>query len=154
MRVAIRIAGDDDVDVLAGLRREWNAENAGSPVEDTGFEAAFVEWWTQERSTRTFFVVELDGRAVGMANVKRYDRMPAAGQPSGTCWGYVGNVFVSARHRNGGLGRALMEELIAWSAGARMDHLRLAPSPLSQSFYARLGFLPGAVVQLDPPLRE
>ena len=29
--------------------------------------------------------------------------------------------------------------------------LRLAPSPRSQSFYERLGFVPGAVVELDPP---
>jgi GNAT superfamily N-acetyltransferase len=148
--ISIRVAGDDDVEVLAGLRRVWNEENAGGPVDDAAFEAAFAQWWAAEHQSRTFFLVEVDGLPVGMANVKHYDRMPAAGRTSGMQWGYVGNVFVLAEHRNAGLGQALMEELIAWAGQMGLDHLRLAPSPLSTSFYARLGFRPGAVVQLDP----
>jgi GNAT superfamily N-acetyltransferase len=147
---AIRLAGDDDVRVLAGLRRAWNEENAGGPIDDAEFDVLFDEWWAAERLSRTFFLVEVDGTPVGMANVKRYSRMPTAGAPSGT-WGYVGNVFVRVEHRNAGVGHALMTELIAWAARMRLDHLRLAPSPLSRSFYARLGFQPGAVVELDPP---
>jgi GNAT superfamily N-acetyltransferase len=149
--VEIRVAGEDDVGRLAGLRQAWNEEQAGGPIEDPGFDAAFGRWWAAERSSRTFFLVEVDGRPVGMANVKRYDRMPVAGTASGGWWGYVGNVFVLAEHRGAGLGRALMDELIAWAGRAGMDHLRLAPSPLSASLYARLGFVSGAVVQLDPP---
>jgi GNAT superfamily N-acetyltransferase len=60
-------------------------------------------------------------------------------------------VFVLPEHRNTGIGRALMVELIVWATEMRMDHLRLAPSPRSGSFYERLGFEPGAVVELDPP---
>jgi GNAT superfamily N-acetyltransferase len=150
--ISIRIAGDDDVGVLAGLRRAWNEETAGGAIDDAGFEAAFDEWCVAERSSRTFFLVEVDGRPVGMANVKHYRRMPVAGRPTGGSWGYVGNVFVLAEHRNAGVGRALMDELIEWAGQMRMEHLRLAPSPLSTSFYARLGFVPGAVVELDPPL--
>jgi GNAT superfamily N-acetyltransferase len=148
--ICVRVAGDDDVGVLASLRRSWNEENLGGPVDDPNFEAAFREWLVAERSTRTFFVVEVDGAAVGMANVKRYDRMPVPGSRAG-CWGYVGNVFVLADHRSAGIGRALMDEVVAWASEAGLAHLRLAPSPLSESFYARLGFVPGAVVELDPP---
>ena len=151
MSVSIRTAEEDDVDVLAELRRAWNEENAGGPVEDAAFAAEFRDWWVAERTSRTFFLAELHGRAIGMANVKRYRRMPVAGRPSGGWWGYVGNVFVLAEHRNSGIGRALMDELIVWAGRERMEHLRLAPSPLSKPFYARLGFVPGAVVELDPP---
>jgi GNAT superfamily N-acetyltransferase len=149
--VLIRLAGDDDVPVLAALRRAWSEENAGGPIDDPEFEAAFDEWWRAERLTRTFFLVELDGTPVGMGNVKHYNRMPAAGRPRDEAWGYVGNIFVLAAHRNAGVGRELMTELIAWATRMGLDHLRLAPSPLSTSFYERLGFEPGAVVQLDPP---
>jgi GNAT superfamily N-acetyltransferase len=85
-----------------------------------------------------------------MANVKRYDRMPVAGRPTGGWWGYVGNVFVLQDYRNTGVGRVLMDGLIRWSFDAGAEHLRLAPSPRSKSFYERLGFEPGAVVQRDP----
>jgi GNAT superfamily N-acetyltransferase len=149
--ISVRRCNDDDVDVVAGLRRAWNEENAGAVIEDDGFHVAFAAWWELERHSRTFFVVEVDDLAVGMANVKRYDRRPMAGRSSSGWWGYVGNVFVLADHRNSGVGRALMDELIAWPCAAGAEHLRLAPSPLSVPFYDRLGFTPGAVVERDPP---
>jgi hypothetical protein len=49
-----------------------------------------------------------------------------------------------------GVGRVVMDGLIRWSFDAGAEHLRLAPSPRSKSFYERLGFEPGAVVQRDP----
>lgn len=151
-RVSVRTAGEADLPTLAALRRTWSEENAGGPVDDDGFEAAFAEWWTAERASRTFFVVEVDGVPVGMANVKRYDRMPTTGRPNAGCWGYVGNVFVLPTFRDAGVGEVLMSELAAWAAGAGMEHLRLAPSPRSGPFYERLGFRPGAVVEFDPPI--
>lgn len=152
--MSVRVAGRDDVGVLAGLRRTWNEEHIGGPADAPEFEGAFRAWWDAERPTRTFFLVEVDGAVVGMANVKRYDRMPVAGGANGLRWGYVGNVFVRAEYRNAGIGRVLMDELIAWATEADLDHLRLAPSPESRSFYARLGFVPGAVVELDPPRHQ
>ena len=150
MGISIRVAEADDVGVLASLRRTWNEEHLGGPIDAPDFDAAFSTWWEAERSSRTFFLVQAGGAAVGMANVKRYDRMPMAGGPSAGCWGYVGNVFVLAELRNAGIGQALMNEILAWAGRAGLAHLRLAPSPLSTSFYARLGFVPGAVVELDP----
>jgi len=151
MGVTVRVAEDADLPLLAALRRAWNEENAGGAIDDDGFEAAFASWCESEASTRTFFLVEVDGAPIGMANIKRYIRMPVAGRPSGGWWGYVGNVFVLESHRNAGVGAALMDGLIEWAWAAGMAHLRLAPSPLSTTFYARLGFVPGAVVELDPP---
>lgn len=147
----VRVADAEDLPVLAGLRRAWNEETAGGPVDDPGFEARLRAWVEAERSTRTFFVVEVDGTPVGMANVKRYDRMPVAGRERSGRWGYVGNVFVLATHRNQGLGEVLMDAIVEWASQHRLVHLRLAPSPLSKSFYERVGFVPGAVVELDPP---
>jgi len=146
----VRVAGEHDVGLLAELRRRWNEERYDEPIDDPGFEAEFHAWWDAERDTRTFFIVELDGAAVGMANVKRYTRMPAAGQRRAGAWGYVGNVFVLPEHRNAGVGQVLMEHLTSWAGDLGLAHLRLAPSPRSVSFYERLGFLPGAVVELDP----
>jgi GNAT superfamily N-acetyltransferase len=151
MRTAVRVAEESDVSTLAHLRRAWMEENAGGPIDDPDFERAFAEWWATERDTRTFFLLEADGLAVGMANVKRYVRMPATGQPSAGQWGYVGNVFVLEARRDAGLGHVLMDEVLAWAGREGLVHLRLAPSPRSVPFYARLGYQPGAVVELDPP---
>jgi GNAT superfamily N-acetyltransferase len=150
--LTVRVAEDADVTTLAAVRRAWNEGNAGVAIDDSAeFEATFAKWWAAERSTRTFFIVEVAGVPVGMANVKRYDRMPVAGRANGGWWGYVGNVFVLEAHRNAGVGKFLMDQIVAWAGPAGMEHLRLAPSPLAKSFYSRLGFVPGAVVELDPP---
>ena len=151
MGISARTAGGADLETIIGLRRAWNEENAGGQIVDDAFGVVFTSWWEAERASRTFFLVEVDGVAAGMANVKRYDRMPVAGRPGAGCWGYVGNVFVLPGFRDGGVGRILMEELISWSTGAGMEHLRLAPSVRSWPFYERLGFRAGTVVEFDPP---
>ena len=150
MGVSVTVAVDGDLGVLTRLRRAWTEENAGAPIDDAGFDAAFAAWCDAERATRTFFLVEIDGVAVGMANVKRYQRMPVPGRASG-CWGYVGNVFVLREHRDRGVGAALMQALAEWAWSAGMEHLRLAPSPRSVPFYDRLGYAAGSVIELDPP---
>jgi GNAT superfamily N-acetyltransferase len=151
VRVAIRIAEQADVELLAALRRRWNEERPGPAIHDPDFDERFRAWWEAERATRTFFLAEVGGQGVGMANVKRYDRMPAAGMTSAGQWGYVGNVFVLPEQRGARIGQALMEHIVAWAGDHRLQHLRLAPSERSIPFYARLGFVPGAVVELDPP---
>jgi GNAT superfamily N-acetyltransferase len=147
--VSVRVAGAEDLGALTRLRRTWTEENSGAPINDDTFDAAFRAWWEAERATRTFFVVDLDEVAIAMANVKRYDRMPVPGRSSGH-WGYVGNVFVVPEHRNHGVGAALMHALEEWAWSAGMAHLRLAPAPLSATFYVRLGYVAGSVVELDP----
>ena len=151
MSVAVRIAGNGDVGLLAELRRRWNEERPGAPIDDPDFEARFHGWWDAERATRTFFLAELEEQPVGMANVKHYTRMPAAGMASAGQWGYVGNVFVLPERRNARIGQALMEHIVEWAGARGFEHLRLAPSARSIPFYERLGFVPGAVVELDPP---
>ena len=150
MSVVIRVAGDGDVPTLVALRRSWNEEDAGGAVDDPDFEARLRSWLAAEGDTRTYFLVEVDGEPIGMANVKRYVRMPAVGRPDAGHWGYVGNVFVRADRRDAGVGRALMETLIEWCRAHGYERLRLAPSERARPFYTRLGFVPGQVIQLDP----
>lgn len=150
MGATVHVAGESDTYTLVALRRSWNEEDAGAPVDDTEFSSRFRSWLATEGDTRTFFIVEVDGEAVGMANVKRYVRMPVAGRDDAGHWGYVGNVYVHADHRDGGVGRVLMDALIAWSKANGYERLRLAPTERARPFYTRLGFVPGQVIQLNP----
>jgi GNAT superfamily N-acetyltransferase len=147
LNAAVRVAGEGDVPALVALRRSWNEEDGGAVVDDD-FEARFVSWLVAERDTRTFFLVEVDGEPAGMANVKRYERMPAAGRADAGHWGYVGNVYVHPDHRDAGIGGALMEAVIDWSRAHGYERLRLAPTERARPFYTRLGFTPGQVIQL------
>jgi GNAT superfamily N-acetyltransferase len=148
LNVSVRVAGERDTYTLVALRRAWNEEDAGAQADDHEFAGRFVAWMASEGATRTFFVVEVDGEPVGMANVKRYVRMPVAGRGDAGHWGYIGNVYVRADHRDAGVGRALVDALIAWCAEHGYERLRLAPTERARPFYTRLGFVPGQVIQL------
>jgi len=144
----VRVAAEDDIALLAALRREWNEEEAGSPIDDPAFEESFIAWVRDEWSTRTFFVVEVDGTPVGMGNVKQYSRMPSAGRPTDS-WGYVGNVYVRESVRNAGVGAVLMDAIQAWSWSAGYDKLRLSPATRAIPFYERQGFWQSGLLQRD-----
>jgi len=150
LNVSVRIAGERDSYTLVALRRSWNEEDGGGPVDDVEFSSRFLSWLVSEGDTRTFFIVEIDGEPVGMANVKRYVRMPVAGRERAGHWGYIGNVYVHADHRNAGVGRVLMDALVDWSRAHGYERLRLAPTERARPFYTRLGFVPGQVIQLNP----
>ena len=148
MGASVRIAGDGDAETLAALRREWNEEDNGGSIDDAGFESSFTAWVASEGDTRTFFLVEIDGEPIGMGNVKRYSRMPSAGRAA-DAWGYVGNVYVRAEHRDAGVGARLMEAMHAWAWEQGYDKLRLSPATRAVPFYERLGWWQSALLQLD-----
>ena len=55
-------------------------------------------------------------------------------------WLYVANVFVRPEARRAGVGRALMEAMLAWARDEGMVRVVLAPSEMSIQFYRELGF--------------
>ncbi|HEV7204851.1 MAG TPA: GNAT family N-acetyltransferase [Jatrophihabitans sp.] len=130
----IRRAGPDDVPALARLRAAWTDE-----VADPEFEAEFARWWDAEAGRRAIWLAEVDGEPAGMLTLAEYRRMPRPGRPAG-CWGYVGNVFVLAEQRDRGLGRALLDAVIAEARARDYVRLVLAPSERSIPLYRRAGF--------------
>jgi hypothetical protein len=81
----IRQAGWEDVEQLAGLRAVWR-EQALS--ED--FVATFRAWFSHEAPTRWWWMAVDEGEAVGMVNVKIFERMPSPERPASR-WGYLAN---------------------------------------------------------------
>jgi GNAT superfamily N-acetyltransferase len=134
----IRRAGDDDVTAIARLRRAWVEEDDG-PCGDPDFEDRFAAWYRDESPRRTTWLAETDGDLVGMMNLAVFARMPAPGRPPGR-WGYLSNAFVLARYRNRGVGRQLLDALLAEAAELSLARVVLRPSPRSVPFYARAGF--------------
>jgi GNAT superfamily N-acetyltransferase len=147
--LGVRLAGAGDVAGLAALRREWTEEYLGRPADDAGFDARFAGWWAREVGRRSTWLAELRGTGVGMLNVTVFDRMPRPGVPDRS-WGYVGNVYVRAAHRNRGIGTALLAAVIEHSRGAGYARLVLSPSERSIPLYTRVGFRPATSLMLLP----
>ena len=132
-RFEITSVGDDPADLIA-LRLAW------FPEDEPGFADRFAQWWAEEKAHRRAWVArDASGLAIGMANAQIFRRMPTPGRPT-TRWLYAANVFVSPVWRRRGVGAALMATMVEWARVEDMARVVLAPSEMSRSFYARLGF--------------
>jgi len=138
-----RPATDADADALRDLRRAWREEDAGGPIEDAAFDAAFDEWWAAEAPRRRHWVAAVDGHVVGMASVVVMVRMPQPGRVPSR-WGYVHHVYVRPEHRGTGLGGALLDAVIGACRDDGFERLVLHPTERSLPFYEHLGFEPAA----------
>ena len=134
----IRMAGAADAAALAALRRTWTEENAGE-VADEGFEARFIEWYERESARRLTWLAEIESQPVGMMNLSVFERMPRPGTEVGR-WGYVGNAFVLAEHRDQGIGSLLLASLLAYADSNGFVRVVLRPTQRAIPFYQRAGF--------------
>ncbi len=143
MQPTVRRAGPADTAALAALRRAWIEEQHGGPIDDPGFDAAFADWYAAEARHRLSWLAAADrgGEPVGMVNLLVVTRMPRPGRAA-TRWGYVGNAYVAAEHRDRGVGRALMAAVLAHADAEGLVRVVLSPSERSRPFYRRAGFGP------------
>jgi len=150
--VTIRLASLADIPTVAMLRRAWTEETAGAPVDDPSFGRQLSEWYHREAEHRLVWLSELAGEPVGMLNLLVFERMPQPGRDASR-WGYLANVFTLARVRDLGIGRQLLDVVIAHARAHGFARLVLNPSARSVPFYVRAGFAPSPLLQLDltPP---
>ncbi len=152
MRATVEVhpAGDADVATLAELRAGWVQDKRGAAV-GPDFGDRFAAWHDAQAGNRRAWLAQRDGEPVGMVNLFVYQRMPVPDREQ-VPWGYVGALFVRAEHRDAGIGRQLMEALVAWSIEHGLERLVVNPSDRSFPFYERLGFdTPPKLLQLDLP---
>lgn len=133
-RVTVRLAGEHDVAALAALRALWSGQ------DEPGFARRMAEWLDSEGARRTTWLAEQGGEPVGMASMVEYLRMPKPGRGDSR-WGYLSNMFVREDARDGGIGSALLEAVIAAADERGYARLVLSPSDRAIPFYARAGFV-------------
>ena len=123
---------------LVALRLAWKP--AASEEDAAALDRDLRAWWGSEGDRRRAWLARhTQGYAVGMANAAVFTRMPVPGRGSAR-WLYVANVFVRPEARRAGVGRALMEAMLAWARDEGMVRVVLAPSEMSIQFYRELGF--------------
>jgi GNAT superfamily N-acetyltransferase len=142
--VQIRQADIDDVDELARLRAAWREQVASSD-----FLAVFREWFLREQLSRWWWIAFDDLEAVGMVNVKLFDRMPSPDRPASR-WGYLANLFVAPARRRDSVGAALIGAVVDRATTEGLVRLVLSPSELSVPLYGRHGFRPATDLLLLP----
>ncbi len=153
VRVA-NLENERDVAELSQLRFAWRAvERDELGLSEDAFRVAFATWLHEHRTSHVGFLGRLGDEPVAMAWLAIVDRVPGPELFERRC-AYVQSVYVSRAYRNGGIGARVMNELIGFARGARLDYLAVHPSQESFSFYRRMGFAgTDHVLELDvrPP---
>jgi GNAT superfamily N-acetyltransferase len=144
-RVVVRRAAEPDVPRLAALRRAWTEELGAAG--DPGFEQRFVDWWSMESRRRVAWLAELADEPVGMVSLIIVSRMPQPGGVTGR-WGYVTSVYVREPFRGAGIGRRLLDAVLAYVDQERFARLVLHPRDRAVPFYRRAGFEPAAELMI------
>jgi GNAT superfamily N-acetyltransferase len=140
MGVVVRPATEADLPALMRLRRLWGEENDG-PGEDPSYEERFAQWYARTATTRRAWIAYDGDAAVGMMSMGLFERMPKPGQPA-TFWGYLSNAFVMPEARDAGVGRMLLDALLAYAREQGYARVVLHPSDRAIPFYTRAGFGP------------
>ncbi len=130
----VRPAGESDLASLMRLRSTWRGAEL-----TPDFAESFTSWFGREGSNRWWWLA-LDGSAaVGMVNLKLYERMPSPAAPASR-WGYLGNLFVLPTHRDRCVGGQLVEALLERAREEGLVRVVLSPSDSSVPLYQRHGF--------------
>lgn len=125
---------------VATLRWTWAQEDSpDAALENLPAESfvADVTSWMQQRSVWT---AHRDGRAAGMVCLTQHQRMPSPVARSGGIWGYLGHLYVLPAARGHGIGRALIETVLAEARRQEYAKVVLSPTELSIPLYRRCGF--------------
>jgi GNAT superfamily N-acetyltransferase len=142
--VRVRAADESDIEALARLRAEWRELDASDD-----YLAGFADWFRREQDGRWWFVADDGGRAVGMVNVKLFDRMPSPDRPVSR-WGYLANLYVAPDRRGDGIGSALVAAVVERARSEGLVRLVLSPSEQAIPLYRRHGFRPATDLVLLP----
>jgi GNAT superfamily N-acetyltransferase len=145
----IRLARGDDVPALAALRARWVEENAGRPIEDTSYLAAFEAWYAAEEHQRLTWLGLVEDEPVGMLNLLVFTRMPRPAVAVSR-WGYLANFYVRPEHRSSGLGTELLGVCTSYADEHAFARIVLSPSERSVPLYARTGFAPATELMVRP----
>lgn len=141
MQYIVREATPEDAGELARLRWEFRVED--QPAQPR---AEFLEkcaTWLQVALRSDRWVIAVadtgEGTLCGCMYLQMIDKVPVPGAIQ-RAWGYVTNSYVASEHRRLGLGRKLLDLLIAAARARALEFLIVWPSAEAVPFYRRAGF--------------
>ena len=134
--ISVRPASVDDLDALVRLLGQLHSD---FPTDSKKAEGVLAEMLRQEG--RTVLVAVSGAEVVGTADLLVVANLTHSASP----WAIVENVVVDSANRRGGIGSALMSEVLdrATKAGCYMVQLvSLKHRTAAHSFYEQIGFEP------------
>lgn len=144
----IRLATIMDAAIMAEMRAAmWDEMNPDRRADDS-FRERTAAYWREmlEAGGAVAWIAEVDQQPVGMAALLLHNHPPLPFNERRR--GYVTGVYVAPAQRRQGLGRALMDAVMAYGREHGLQRLELRSSTMGRRLYAGLGFAPQEVLML------
>ena len=139
----VRKATLDDAPILARHRCLMMVETGAMPPEDSAaLEAAVLGYLERAMPAGTFhsWLVERAGVAVAGGGLQLRTLMPRPGYVKGEPEGLIVSMWTEPEHRRRGLGRMVVEALLAWGRANGVTRFTLHASKAGRPLYALYGF--------------
>lgn len=140
----VREATLDDAAILARQRRLMFDETKAlrSVHEGDRLEAAIVRYLERAMPAGTFrsWLVEHDGTVVAGGGLQLRTLMPRPGYVNGEPEGLIVSMWTEPEHRRRGLGRAVVEAILAWGRANGITRFTLHASEAGRPLYELYGF--------------
>ena len=151
MKATIDFATADDLEPMADLLAElFTLESDFKP--ERGKQIAGLRLILDNRDVGQLFVLRVDGRVAGMANA-----LFTVSTAEGCRVVLLEDVIVKSAYRGSGLGRQLVEHILAWAAANSLPRVTLLAerdNAPALGFYERLGFEYSAMRVLRKTVRR
>lgn len=143
--IEICCASEDDLPVLADLLDElFTLEGDFHPERDRQLQG--LRLILEQPAMGRLFVLRINGKVEGMVNALITISTAQGGRVL-----LLEDVIISQEHRGKGLGRHLVEHVLAWADGEGMNRVTLLAdhdNQLALRFYRKLGFSTSAMIVL------
>jgi GNAT superfamily N-acetyltransferase len=106
-----------------------------------GYLDALSDAWLRDRARRTWVAEDSRGRPLGVLHGTRVQKLPSAHRPA-DAWFHVSLLYVTQDARGCGIGRRLLEALLAWAETDGVTRVQLNSVPEARTLYERMGFGP------------
>lgn len=138
--VTVRMAAENDLTDVAGLRWRWTRENGETAGADrTEFTENFVRWALRNSATHHCVIATRGAAVLGMAWLGVLSRVPTPQSPE-RATGDVQSVYVVPEERSAGLGSAMIDALLEKARELGLERVTVHSSSRAIPTYQRRGF--------------
>jgi GNAT superfamily N-acetyltransferase len=148
----LRKADLADAAGIAHQRRQmFDALHEMPTAEGDEIEAAVLRYVERAMPAGTYhsWLIEHDGVAVAGGGLQIRTLMPRPGYVRGEPEGLIVSMWTEPEHRRHGLGKRIVEAILAWGRANGVTRFTLHASPYGQPLYEQAGFRPTNEMRLE-----
>ena len=138
-KMHFRLASLEDIQLLIDLRKQLLIEEG--QIVSCNIEEELKRFFEHQLSSNQYvqWLVEQDHNIIATGAIQFISFPPSYFNPTGIR-GYISNMYTHVESRNKGIGKQLLNQLLAEAKTRKFHHLFLISSEMGKPLYQKMGF--------------